>query len=259
MSWVFAPEWLDSSLGCDSQNLQLDLFASSRPTRSPREFFGSATECPSGMTSAPSLPSPGPALSSASQPASLASPGPSPATNSGPTIRGGSGRPCSEPFARFDPDTCSWRMSQACSKVARKSCSETWPAWGILSRGECFLASPWAPPTSESAGSLWPTLTARDYRSGTLKPNGHPRAIPLAEAAYRFSLQAHADGICPPPSGLLNPGWGEWLMGFPSGWIVPGGTPQTERWEILCHHLLQRLLGESCPADSGQTRSHHAA
>lgn len=258
MSWAFAPEWLELSLGCESQNHQLDLFASSRATLSPREFFGSGMAFQYGTMPQPSTLRTGPELSTASRLDSPVNPGLYPATNAESMTKGGSGRPSLKPFATFCRDTCSWKMSQGSSRKERKSRLETWPAWGILSRGECFLAHPWAPHTSGSVGSLWPTLTARDHRSGTLKPNGHQRSIPLAESVYRFSLQAHKDGICPRPSGLLNPLWGEWLMGFPYGWIVPGETPQTGHWETQCRHLLQQWLGESCPADYAQTRGRHA-
>ena len=76
MPWAYAPEWLELSLGCDSQNLQLGLFASSSPNLSPREYFGSATGSPSGTISKPSTHDPGSGWSSLSPQGSHVNPSP---------------------------------------------------------------------------------------------------------------------------------------------------------------------------------------
>jgi len=50
---------------------------------------------------------------------------------------------------------------------------------------------------------LWPTPTARDWRSGKASP------ATLAKNSRPLSEQI---------GGSLNPTWVEWLMGFPLGW-----------------------------------------
>lgn len=89
MPWAYAPEWLELSLGCDSQNLQLGLFASSSPNLSPREYFGSATGSPSGTISKPSTPGSG--WSSLSPQGSHVNPSPRMASESGRPIIGDPG------------------------------------------------------------------------------------------------------------------------------------------------------------------------
>jgi hypothetical protein len=56
---------------------------------------------------------------------------------------------------------------------------------------------------------LWPTPTARDWRSGA--SNLHEKnSRPLNEGVHRET------------PGPLNPTWVEWLMGFPLGWTDLG-------------------------------------
>jgi hypothetical protein len=70
--------------------------------------------------------------------------------------------------------------------------------------------------TLTGAAKIYPTLTARDYRSSHA-PNSeafknrqkHSRGVPLVE-----ELQRENGGI----GGQLNPEWAEWFMGFPKGW-----------------------------------------
>ena len=261
MPWVYAPEWLGLSLGCESQNLQLGLFASSSPTLSPKEYFGSATGFPSGMSSKRSTQNPGSGSSSLSPQDSPANPSPPMASeNERPTIDG-SGSGSQPSFASFDPGSYSWKTSPGSCLEGPDLCFATWPAWGSLRNGECFHADPWVPPTSESGGSVWPTILSRDGISGchrTEKVESRQGGPSLREKVYFFGLRAQKDGICPPPSGRLNPAWAEWLMGFPQGWIRPGETPLTRPWETQSRLLLQQWLGEFCPADYERKKARRA-
>jgi hypothetical protein len=60
--------------------------------------------------------------------------------------------------------------------------------------------------------NLWPTPTSRDWKDGS------------AQACANVSVNSllgrivHTDGTN--SSGSLNPGWVEWLMGFPSEWTA---------------------------------------
>jgi site-specific DNA-cytosine methylase len=64
--------------------------------------------------------------------------------------------------------------------------------------------------------TLWPTPSARDWRSGKAGDETYEgNARPLNEVVHRSAGAAS--------NGLLNPDWVEWLMGFPQGWTRPGG------------------------------------
>lgn len=81
-----------------------------------------------------------------------------------------------ESFARFDPDTRSWKTHQCSLLAGLDEFSETWPKWGIMRRGGCSELQTWEPPTSVSGyGSL-----LHHYRKGEYIP-GVP--TPLAEDA----------------------------------------------------------------------------
>ncbi len=77
----------------------------------------------------------------------------------------------------------------------------------VNSRGE---------PKLSAQVKLWPTPTARDWRSGKASPATHARnARPLNEKV----------------GGNLNPTWTEWLMGFPLGWtaLSASATPSSRK------------------------------
>lgn len=75
---------------------------------------------------------------------------------------------------------------------------------------------------------VWPTPQASDATGGRVdselggrRPSGTKRSVTLA-TAVKF-----ADGI----TGMLNPEWVEWLMGFPTGWtdLEDSATPSSPK------------------------------
>ena len=150
-----------------------------------------------------------------------------------------SGRTSSTPFATYDPAGSCWRTSQGTFPWGSDEFSETWPRAGMTRSGTASRLPPSAPitavtgcsslptPSATSYGSnqspsdgaavrpsletmarhnMWPTPTARDWRSGT----GQTREKRLAAG--------HQAGLPEVLGGKLNPTWVEWLMGFPLGW-----------------------------------------
>jgi hypothetical protein len=98
------------------------------------------------------------------------------------------------------------------------------------------------PPTGIHAGdtltdyvTLWPTPSARDWKSETCSPEfqakrmAHTRGKALSvmallptPTAHRWDgLQSHGVNVV---SGSLNPTWVEWLMGYPLGWTDCGDS-----------------------------------
>ena len=68
-------------------------------------------------------------------------------------------------LAKYDPDTCLWRTSQACLFEGWTEFSETFPSSGTMRNGELYRPQTLAPPTSASGSGLWPTPSASQARS----------------------------------------------------------------------------------------------
>ncbi len=80
-------------------------------------------------------------------------------------------------------------------------------------------------------GAMLPTLTARDWKSGSASPetmerNSRPlseviRNLPTLTASRWSGLQSHGENAM---LGPLNPEWCEWYMGYPIGWTDCGDS-----------------------------------
>jgi hypothetical protein len=125
--------------------------------------------------------------------------------------------------------------------------SETWPRAGMTRNGIAYQRPPSAPLTDGTASgswptpqaqmakhgaataweihhelneskrinlhvavALWPTMTARDFRS----PGTPARLVRAQHESSRGQPLTEMVG------GQLNPTWVEWLMGYPLGWTV---------------------------------------
>lgn len=125
-------------------------------------------------------------------------------------------------FALYDRATSSWRTSQTSLQIEMPSpgFSETWPTWGSMRNGACFVRPTSASDTDADDSHSWPTPRAQMSR---LKVQARPKRVAgtnLEEAVF------HRTGET---GGYLNPRWIEWLMGFPFGWskasCTDSGTP----------------------------------
>lgn len=72
-------------------------------------------------------------------------------------------------FARWHPDSCSWKTAQCSLLGGLESFSETWPRWGSMRNGVCWERAPLAPLIEESESGLSvPTPCAWDaQRNGS--------------------------------------------------------------------------------------------
>lgn len=174
-------------------------------------------------------------------------------------MRGGSGLNSSGSFARFDPDTSSWKMYPGCYQSTLGGSwakfSETWPHAGIVRNGIAYLRSPSGLSIVGTGFLSFPTPTTADtftYRmKSTQMRSGSRHSLTLARAVhiyptmtatdakggkYQYSRGNH-DKPYPTLSGvvggMLNPKWIEWLMGFPPGWTEtdskPSGMPSSRK------------------------------
>jgi hypothetical protein len=147
-------------------------------------------------------------------------------------------------LARFDPDTSSWRTSQACLVSGWEQFSETFPRSGMMRSGTVSQLQPSVPLTAATVFGSWPTPTARlgDPKRGLPKPHHATKRMRsgkrnLDDAVALWPTPAARDYRYPNAKpyggrgggskgeqlpnavgGPLNPLWVEWLMGFPLGW-----------------------------------------
>ncbi len=160
-----------------------------------------------------------------------------PATETGQTTHGTSGRVSVTPFALSDPDSHCWRTCQATLVSDLDRYSQIWPRAGMTRNGTAYLQQPSAPRTSATEYSLslhrkplevTPTATAnqmapsmqqqnpglRLWRTPTVN-DSHNANLPASQINRSSVIgQLMREGM----SGSLNPEWVEWLMGFPTGW-----------------------------------------
>lgn len=139
-----------------------------------------------------------------------------------------SGRKWAGSFAKYSPPESKWRTHQCSLLEGWDEFSETWPRWGSMRNGECFLRQTWTPPTFESeSGSrrIWPTPCASAYKGSS--PAALTRKTGRSRANDRID---HA--VMASDAGQLNPQWVEWLMGWPIGHtaLEPLATGRYREW-----------------------------
>ena len=163
--------------------------------------------------------------------------------------------PCSPiAFAWYDPDTHSWKTSQATLVSGSDQFSQTWPRSGMTLNGTAYQLPPSAPRTSATAYSLslhgealWPTPTTRDRGKDAPNRKGG-KSLGMAVRLWPTPVTSDWKNSGFPPAamnrdnlpaalmkrngakagdGHLNPNWVEWLMGFPVGWtdLEDSATP----------------------------------
>ncbi len=143
-------------------------------------------------------------------------------------------------FTKFSPDSSSWKTHQFSLLEGLEEFLETWPKWGLMRNGECWVQQTLAHHTKGTeSGSLeikkWPTPGASDAIRGTMqnwkpiRPSGQPAQYPLNQALRDIT------GI----NGRPNPIFVEWLMGFPILWT------DLKPWAMRKCLSAQPLPGES--------------
>ncbi len=219
---------------------------------------------PSGMMSAPLTAPHGEDLSTSSvaaSPAKISAQQEKAQASTAPAQA--SGNKCTASFAKYAPDTHSWRTPQCSLNGGLEPFSETWPKQGIMLHGVCweqtivarhtsakesgFLQETFLTPTAtEGLRSCFPLLSSIKHY---LK---HPNSNLTEQIAYRIifptptcrvldggsharealkkAVQADADGML---GGHLNPEWVEWLMAWPIRWtdLKPLETAKFLSWQ----------------------------
>lgn len=174
------------------------------PTVNPCSCNGSETVSSPGsqssVTSESLTDAPGEVSSMSSQAASRVSPGVSRAPTKEPTTTATSGPIPFGWFAKYDPATSTWRMSQgSLLTLISDAYSGTWPKHGMMRAGVCWELSTLVRLTSGNASGYWPTIRSPDGDCGGRgdliqavrgNPNTHyqMRPTPLSQDAQH----AHA-------------------------------------------------------------------
>ena len=142
-------------------------------------------------------------------------------------------------FAKWNPDTCSWKTPQCSLAGGSEEFSGTWPKQGTMRNGLC-----WEPTMSEAFKH------ENEYGFSLLKKMGLTRMIPTPCASdatrgpgkvYNPSSKRQSDRVLttfctrtspPLKGGKPNPPWVEWLMGWPMGWtdLEPLATAKFLQW-----------------------------
>ena len=124
------------------------------------------------------------------------------------------GRKPSESFAKYDPDSRSWKT---CRASKQKSTSErSWPISpraGMVCGGTVYELPTAAPHICATGSGYLPTPVKADARS-TRNSTANRKKIPPTGIHAGNTL---TDAVVP-HGGKLNPTWVEWLIGWPLNW-----------------------------------------
>jgi len=162
-------------------------------------------------------------------------------------------------WAKYDPDSCSWKTRQCSLLEDSTEFSETWPRWGMTVDGELFPQPTLVRRISGKECGLWPTPNTVGYRSDgelailarTLTDHSEFVAMtshaanskrirawptPTVQDAKNNGAQSQMGRNTKPLNaevgGSLNPSWVEWLMGWPEGWtdLKPLEMDKFRKW-----------------------------
>lgn len=240
MSWLFsralaAEYWRAESSGGDA-------CVPSKSTDTPQAFWcaDKTTDCslpfPSGMTCEPLMARLGAAVSMWCQAASRAMTSARQDHEPESTeIDRAFGERWRESLARYDLDSCSWKTPQCSLVEGSEQFSGTWPLSGLMRDGRCYPLPTWARPTNANDCGSWPTPKARDWRSGGTDPSKVRERIEkrrnqgVVDLPDALVLRTWSPGL----SGLVDPHFCEWIMGWPIGWTAlrPLETDRFREWQ----------------------------
>lgn len=140
-------------------------------------------------------------------------------------------------FAKFDPDTLSWKTAQCSLLGGSEEFSETWPKWGSMRNGESYPRTTPALPTYENASGLWPTPDASCGKRGWSKTIAEK--VAAGDRKRKSGAKIGSSLAWEPrllteytPGARLNPEFVEWLMGWPIAHtaLSPLETAKFQSW-----------------------------
>lgn len=161
--------------------------------------------------------------------------------------------------AKFNPLTCSWKMSGISLDKDSGSCLAIWPLSGMMQDGVAWEQTRSVLITRGIVSGFWPTPTVQgDARRETIRKPGQlsHTGTTLLDAVMLYPTPTSSDyRRCDPNErrgqltsmfngGLLNPDWVEWLMGVPLGWtgLKPLGMDKYQQFFRLHGLSLEESL-----------------
>lgn len=113
-------------------------------------------------------------------------------------------------FVRWDRDSSSWKTPQCSLLAGLDEFSATWPKWGTMQNGECWVQEMLGDSTSETGYGFLPTPIKSDGSGGGCLRSKNGREYNLrdwwANKGFGKSRQSR------------KPEFWEWVMGWPMGW-----------------------------------------
>ena len=183
-----------------------------------------------------------------------------------PEIGADYGKKCPEWFAKLDRNSSMWKTRQRLLAGGFQPYCLTWPRSGMMLNGECFLRATPVRHISGNESGYWPTPTVcGNYnRPGASATSG----MGLSTAVNKFPTPCARDYRHPGRSrlertgvnagenlpqivgGPLNPGWVEWLMGWPIGWteLKPLAMDRYQEWQ-QAHSLSYQIVSPRLSKD----------
>jgi hypothetical protein len=162
-----------------------------------------------------------------------------------------------ESFAKWNPDSFSWKTSQPSPQGDSTEFSEKWPTSGLMRRGQCYLLPIVELTTSEDesgscAKEKWVTPNSRDWKdtagqkTTSINKDGTVRNRLDQLPRQVFARDESKTG------GQLNPLWVGWIMGWPIGWegLKPLGTVRFRLWQQQHGQYLSKHFRTPLPKNS---------
>jgi len=227
MSWLFSQALVaEYSAGCSSDGEQ---FAPSNTTSTPAMFLshGKMTDALNlsrfGMTCEPLTENLGAALLMSFQAASHA--------KTFQTLESGQesteneadcGEKCLESFAKYDPDSYSWKTVQLFLFGGLSEFSGTWPQSGTIRNMKSFQRVPLVRHIHGNECGLFPTPT-KSFSEGNGKINN----------GNHDTVRGFREKIPNSFGRTMNADWIEWLMGWPVRWsaLNESAMDKFQQWQ----------------------------
>jgi hypothetical protein len=136
------------------------------------------------------------------------------------------GKKCHVSLAKLDRFTRSWKTHQLSLHGGWDEFSGTWPRWGMMRDGECFLLGSLGPIILESdCGSLLPTIGKNEFR-GTSKNRFY------GSAEFRGAKMGEGVRTSRNDPTYLSPSFSEEQMMWPITWteLAPLETDKFQSW-----------------------------